>query len=101
MVRRSQFTGWLIVVGGLYALAPVVPQSAERQTLEHALWLAGSGTADLPIELTSAPFAHTSRGLEPWTVLPNDGRPPKSGCTPGAPRFGVRAHNPNPTTTVS
>jgi hypothetical protein len=45
----------------------------ERQTLDHALWLAGSGIADLPIELAAAPFAHASRGLAAWTVFPDDG----------------------------
>lgn len=107
MARPSQFRRWLTVIAVLYAVTPVagqatVPpsrgtsQSVERQTLEHALWLTGSGIADLPIELTTAPFAHASRGLDAWTVFPDDGSPAHILVYTASSAFRCANERPNP-----
>jgi hypothetical protein len=76
--------------------SPALPPSVERQTLEHALRLAGAGIADLLIGLASAPFAHASRGLEAWTVWPDDGTPAHILVYTAGPAFRCASVRPDP-----
>jgi hypothetical protein len=77
-------------------LSRALPPSVERQTLEHALSLAGPGIADLPIGLASAPFAHASRGLAAWTVFPDDGTPAHILVYTASPAFVCASVRPDP-----
>jgi hypothetical protein len=97
---------WLVAARSAWAENPhceqaapfsrALPPSVERQTLEHALWLAGAGIADLPIGLASAPFAHASRGLAAWTVFPDDGTPAHILVYTASPVFGCASVRPDP-----